>query len=253
MSERDVYVFDRLGENGEIAVLRTNRPEHENRTNWEVISKRADAYSQLADDPNVKVYIITGTGDFYDTGGELNAKDPEERRLYQESIDRFLAAKDRLEARNIPKIAAVNGKCVAGGMSSVIDADFAIAVETATFGYPEILRGGFPIMAMENALDYIPYRPLIEAMYFGELHDAKWMLDLHLVNCVTTKEEFWPTVMRYAQKVVSMPSDLIQRGRQAYFDMIRIPRGPARIKCAKDALKDILVIQGRHQKGNISY
>lgn len=107
-------------------------------------------------------------------------------------------------------------------------------------------------MAMENALDYIPYRPLIEAMYFGELHDAKWMLDLNLVNCVTTKEEFWPTVMRYAQKVVSMPSDLIQRGRQAYFDMIRIPRGPARIKCAKDALKDILVIQGRHQKGNPS-
>ncbi len=249
----DVYIFERFGEHGEIAVLRTNRPEAENRTNWEVISKRADAYALLAKDENIRVYIITGTGDFYDTGGELNAKDPVERKLYQESIDRFLEAKDALEARNIPKIAAVNGKCVAGGMSSVIDADFAIAVETATFGYPEILRGGFPIMAMENAMDYIPYRPLIEAMYFGELHDAKWMLDLHLINAITTKEDFWPTVMKYAEKVVSMPGDLIQRGRQAYFDMRQLPRGPERIACAKQALSDILVIQGRHQKGSISY
>lgn len=249
----NVFILERSGKNGEIAILRTNRPESENRTNWEVISKRADAYAALAKDQNIRVYIITGTGDFYDTGGELNAKDPVERKLYQESIERFLAAKDALETRNIPKIAAVNGKCVAGGMSSVIDADFAIAVDTATFGYPEILRGGFPIMAMENAMDYIPFRPLIEAMYFGDLHDAKWMLDLHLLNAVTTKDEFWPTVMAYAEKVVSMPGDLIQRGRQAYFDMRRLGKGAERTACAKQALSDILVIQGRHQKGNVSY
>lgn len=248
----EVFIVERAGANGEIAILRTNRPEAENRTNYEVIARKAEVFGELARDERLRVYIITGTGDWFDTGGELNAKDPEERRLYQQSIDRFLDAKDELEARNIPKIAAVNGVCVAGGMSSVLDADFAIAVDTAKFGYPEILRGGFPIMAMATAIDYIPHKRLLEACYFGELHDAQWMLDMNLLNCVVSREAFWPTVMEYAQRLVAMPAELIQRGRQAYYEM-RCQSGAARMACGQRALSDILNIQAKYQKGDVSY
>ena len=248
----DVFIVERLGEHGEIAVLRTNRPESENRTDYRVVERRAKVYAQLAKDNDLRVYIITGTGEWFDTGGELNAKDPEECRKYQESIAQFLKAKDELERRNIPKIAAINGLCVAGGMSSVLDADFAIAVDTARFGYPEILRSGFPIMAMETALDYIPQKKLLEACYFGELYPASWMQEMHLVNQVVSQEDFWPTVMKYAEKLVSMPKELIQRGRQAYFDMLSLT-GKARTDCAKAALSDVLKIQGTFHKGDLSY
>lgn len=248
----DVFIEERLGEHGEIAVLRTNRPESENRTNYQVIERRAEVYAKLAKDDNLRVYIITGTGDWFDTGGELNAKNPEERRKYQDSIARFLRAKDELEQRNIPKIAAINGLCVAGGMSSVLDADFAIAVDTARFGYPEILRNGFPILAMETALDYIPQKKLLEACYFGDLYPASWMKEMNLINQVVTADEFWPTVMRYAERLVAMPTELIHRGRQAYFDM-RALSGKARTACAKEALSDILKITAVCQKGNLSY
>ena len=71
--EKEVFIVERAGAHDEIAVLRTNRPEAENRTNYQVIARKAEVFAQLARDESLRVYIITGTGDWFDTGGELNA------------------------------------------------------------------------------------------------------------------------------------------------------------------------------------
>ena len=243
---KDVLLVERRGKNGEIVILRTNRPEFQNRSNWEFKERSAEVYEALLEDKNAAVIVVTGVGDYFATGGQLNASDPEEKRRYQEAQKRVKAAMAKIQ---IPTIAAINGDCFAGGMSILIDADIAVSVDTAKFGYPEINRGGFPMMAMIAAMDVIPKKLLLEAFYSGELFSAARAKEMGLLNAVVSKDDFWPTVERYIDMIVSKPKELLAIGRRSYNEMSRMPVAD-RPAYGRKALSEILDVQGRLQPEN---
>lgn len=241
--KKDVLIVERKGENGEIAILTTNRPEHQNRSNYEYYERATEVYEELAVDKNLRVMVVTGVGDYFATGGQLNASDPVEKEGYQKATKTFTAAKKKI---TVPVIAAVNGDCFAGGMNTLMGADLAVAVDTAQFGYPEIKRGGFAALAMVTAMDYIPQKPLLQAFYSGELFDAQQALKYNLVNEVTDKEHFWQVVEKYIDMIVSKPAELIRIGKLGYFGMQPLPLSE-RPDYARKVLKEVLDAQASLQ------
>ena len=130
---------------GPVAIFSVNRPWTKNGMDWKAKGAQAEAYERIASDPDVRVMVITAEGDYFITGGRVDASKPEEQQLYSEYINRVEMARRNIK---VPIIAAVNGHCFKGGMGLVAQADLAVAKDTATFCFPEIRMGGVPMVVM---------------------------------------------------------------------------------------------------------
>ena len=227
-----------------VMYLRINRPEDNNRVNWEGSEILAKAYEDVINDPSIRAVVITGTGYYFHTGGRVNADDPAEKERYSKALK---LRNERLAQITVPVIAAVNGDCFAGGMSLLAQSDLAIACDTARFAYPEIKRGSFPVMAMVSTIDYIPKKKALAAFYTGEPFSAEEALQMGLLNCVVPKEKLWETVESYVEMILDKPQELISIGRNAYYNMSRLPMKERR-EYGMTVLQDILVAQAKYEK-----
>lgn len=128
-----------LGEDG-VGVLTLNRPESFNAMNPEMIAELPIVFSWLADQAPLRALIVTGAGQAFSAGGDINwFKDG------AEATDIDLPASVRhgadvlhqgiVDLRRIPYavIAAVNGPAAGAGFSLALACDIRIASEGAFF------------------------------------------------------------------------------------------------------------------------
>ena len=100
------------------------------------------ALRQVEQDASIRCVVLTGTGDkAFVAGGEvgelgaMNASSALERTRVIRSVF------DAIRRNPVPVIGAINGAALGGGLCMVAQCDVVIAVETATFGLPEINVG----------------------------------------------------------------------------------------------------------------
>lgn len=201
---------------GPVALFKVNRPQTKNGMDWKAKGAQAEAYERIAADPDVRVMVITAEGEYFITGGRVDASKPEEQRLYSEYIARVENARKTIK---VPMIAAVNGHCFKGGMGLVAQADLAVAKDTATFSFPEVRMGGVPMVVMARCMGYLPKKLALEAYYSNREYPAKRMYEVGFLNAVTDEEHFWPTVEEYIHMVIDYPRSLIQMTHDAYYAM----------------------------------
>ena len=229
---------------GPVAIFKIDIPETKNGATWRAKAAQTECYEYVANDPDVRVIVITGGGDYFLTGGRVDAKDPEDRRLYAEYIARLEEARNRV---NLPVIAAVNGDCLKGGMGSLLDADLAIAKRTAKFAFPEMRMGGVPMKVMARCMA-LPKKLALEAYYSSMEIDAETMLRFGFLNAVTDEEDFWPTVETYIPMLIDQPRKLIQMTHVAYFAMEKILDPQERLNFSQNMLEKDVLPQMAHEK-----
>ncbi|MDQ5831267.1 MAG: enoyl-CoA hydratase-related protein, partial [Thermoproteota archaeon] len=102
--------YIQLEPQGDIAILRINRPEALNAMNVDVISELSKMIDILAADDSIKVVVITGAGErSFCAGADISYMvniDPIQAERYATSAQDLINRIDRLEK---PVIAAVNG------------------------------------------------------------------------------------------------------------------------------------------------
>lgn len=129
-----------------VAVLTRNRPPL-NLTSLDGTRELDAALGELAEDPRVRVVVLTGAGDrFFGAGSDLTefpellaAGDVTARKMIPEN-----ASLARLEQLLKPTVAALNGSALGGGLELALCCDFLIAEEQTVLGLPEINLGLFP-------------------------------------------------------------------------------------------------------------
>jgi len=83
-----------------------------------------------------------------------------------------------------PIVARVQGAAMGGGLGLVAASTFAVAVEEAQLGTPEIDVGLFPMMIMAVLARFIPRRRLLQMMLLGEKLSATEALELGVLSSV---------------------------------------------------------------------
>lgn len=172
------------GENG-VAVVTLNRPQARNAVNSTVARQLGDIVQQVERDPALRVAILTGAGDqAFCAGGDLKEMAAGTGARPSTVEGGFGGFVDAL--RRKPWIAAVNGVALAGGLELMLACDFAVAVNTARFGLPEVRRG---LAASANGIFQLP-RALprglaLEMLCTGEPISAERALAAGLVNHLT--------------------------------------------------------------------
>lgn len=187
-----------------IAYITINRPEVMNAMDPEVYALLSKAWSDVRDNPDIWVAIITGAGEkAFTAGADLKSAAVRER----EKADFFLTQKDMILNRGMevwkPVIAAVNGYCLAGGMTLLLATDIRIAAEHAVFEISEVKRGILPGNGgTQRVLRQLPYPIAMEMLLMGRRLTAQESLTFGLVNKVVPMADLMPTAEEYARKLL---------------------------------------------------
>ena len=186
-----------------IARITINRPEAMNAMDPEVYEELSKAWTDVRDNPDVWVAIITGAGEkSFTAGADLKKTIPQR----PEKADFFLTQKDMIVNRGLevwkPIIAAVNGYCLAGGMTLLFSTDIRIAAEHAVFELSEVKRGILPGNGgTQRALRQLPYAIAMDMLLTGRRLTAPEALQYGLINEVVPMKDLLKTAEDYAARL----------------------------------------------------
>jgi E-phenylitaconyl-CoA hydratase len=186
-----------------IAYITLNRPEAMNAMDPETYTQLSEAWADVRDDPDVWVAIITGAGDkAFSAGADLKktiGRPVEAWHFWQTQEEQILNR--GLEVWK-PIVAAVNGYCLAGGMTLLLATDIRIAAEHATFGLSEVSRGILPGNGgTQRTIQQLPYPIAMHFLLTGERMTAEDALRAGLINKVVPLPDLMTEAERIARKI----------------------------------------------------
>lgn len=196
-----------------VLTITLNRPERRNAINPAMIAELTQALDRAAADSNCLVVILTGAGQAFCAGLDLDhlqmlrKQTAEQHRADSESIARLLRT---LHDFPKPAVAAVNGAAVAGGMGLVTTCDFTLAVPEAKFGYTEVRIGFIPAIVSSFLIRQIGEKRARDLLLTGRLIDAQEALDLGLVTRVVSAEELLPEAAKLARSLLRNSPEAMQ-------------------------------------------
>lgn len=182
-----LYSVDKL-----ICKVILNRPEIHNAFDDLMISELHDALDKIEKDPEIRIVVITGAGESFCAGADLNwmrrVKDWSYEKNYEDAL-RVAEIMEKIYSFPKPVITRVNGTTIGGGTGIVAASDIAIAVENAVFGLAEVKIGLVPSVISPYLIKRCGERVCREIFLTGERISARKALEFGLVNYVVPKEE----------------------------------------------------------------
>jgi len=169
------------------------------------------AFDEVSADPNVKVIIITGAGQFFSAGADINTI--AKVKGYDEAKELLLKGQgvfNKIEASPKPVIAAVNGRfALGGGNELAMSCHIRLAEDSVSFGQPECNLGIMPGWGGTQRLPrLIGKGKALEILLTGDRISAQEAFRLGLVNKVVPVGTVVSEAKRLAKKL-SMQSLMV--------------------------------------------
>lgn len=201
---------------GKVAILTINRPDKLNALNSAVHTDGVAALEELKKDENVRVLVITGSGEKSFIAGadisEFEGQTPVTQRntFYEASLF------NRIDQFPKPVIAMVNGFCLGGGNELALACDLRICSENARFSQPEINLGIMPGGGGTQRLTHlIGEGRSMEMILTGDMIDAATAERIGLVNHVYPAAELEAETMKLAEKIAEKAPIALQLCKEA--------------------------------------
>lgn len=203
-----------------VATVTLNRPEQRNPLSSGMLRDLRTALAWTRDEPEVRVAVLTGAGDrAFCAGADLGSFDaqvPELQRHHDrhQFVDLFLLVQDLGK----PLVGRINGHALAGGFGLACACDLLLAVESATFGTPEINVGVWPAMIQAVLARNLPRKVLLEMELLGERWTAARLREVGLVNRVVgTLDELDAVTAEVAGRLAMKSPAIMRVGRDSFY------------------------------------
>ncbi len=201
--------------NGILEVI-LNKPKV-NAIDHKMSQEIANAFSELKNDQNLKVGIISAKGNkIFSAGWDLKALNQGEIQLenwwnegdYGEGGFAGLTENWNL---NKPVIGALNGLVIGGGFEIALSCDLLIAADHIQFALPEIPLGIVPDAgALQRLPEKIPYNIAMEMFLLGRKLNVKEALNFGLINKAVKFENLMESARSWAIKLADSAPLAIQ-------------------------------------------
>ena len=207
-----------------IMLVTINRPDVLNALNSVVFSELKDVFQKLLDSSDVKVVILTGSGNKSFIAGS-DVSEMSKLSLLQARKFALLANQAQQTLANFPKptIAAINGYAFGGGLEVAMCCDIRIASQNAKFGQPEINLGIIPGGGGTQRLSRLIGLGRAKQMVFSGLTiDAQRAYEIGLVNQVVSPDLLLAEALKLAEVISAKSPVTLAFAKQALdtgFDM----------------------------------
>ena len=208
-----------------ILLLTLNRPEKRNALHPDLIAELANMLASAAKDETLNVVVITGAGNTFSAGLDLNqllALELEGKRDYLETVFSIFR---QIYALPQPVIAAINGPAMAGGFDLAAMCDLRLCSPSATFAQTEVLLGltqmAYPLYKI------IGLSRAKELAMTGEAISAEEAYRIGLVNHVYPPEELLGRAMQLAGTLASRPREALFETKRLSRELIDLDTAPA--------------------------
>jgi methylglutaconyl-CoA hydratase len=213
MSDNNSVILEKRGQAFWITI---NRPEKRNALNADVIAGLVRGYREAHADADVRVIVVTGTGDkAFCAGADLQNSGSAFAHDFSKPNGDYADLLRLSQNSTKPAIARVGGVCMAGGMGLLCMTDMAVAADHAIFGLPEVKVGVFPMQVLSLLQAIAPPRLINEWALTGEPFDANAALAAGLLNHVVPATELDAKVDWLIGRIVDKSPTAIRRGKYA--------------------------------------
>ena len=195
-----------------IATLTLNRPEKMNAMTLETREEVVAALTEVGEDDDIRVLILTGAGDrAFCAGVDVSVMSSriagQEEEVNRQKITQRMGHQVALFRKlRVPTIAAINGVAAGMGVSFIAACDIRIASDKARFTCAWINRGLVPDGASTFLLPQIVgIEKALELFYTGDIIDAQEALRIGLVGRVVPHDDLMRTARELAEKIAAGP------------------------------------------------
>lgn len=176
-----------------------NRPEVHNAFDDALIAELTAAIDGAGRDENVRAVVLTGEGESFSAGADLNwmrsMAQAGERENREDSL-RLARLMRRLQFCPKPTIARVDGAAFGGGVGLIACCDIAIGVDGAKFGLTEVKLGLVPAVISPYVIAAIGLRQARRLFLTGEFFDAAAAARIGLLHEAVPREQLDDAVQR---------------------------------------------------------
>lgn len=186
-----------------VALLTINRPATLNSLDTAVLDDLLAAYPALEEDSDVKVVVMTGSGEkAFVAGADIAQMAGYSVRQALDFARKGQSLVTLIGRMTKPVIAAVNGFALGGGLEMAMACDFAYASEKAKLGLPEVTLGIMPGFGGTQKLARLIGRSRSNELIFtGKILTAPEAKEWGIVNAVFPAAELLDKTMETARKI----------------------------------------------------
>lgn len=201
-----------------VALVTINRPKALNALNEQVLDELSLAFNELEQNDEVRVIIVTGSGEkAFVAGADIAFMSKLSPMQAKEFSRKGQTVFSQIENLKKPVIAAVNGFALGGGNELSMACDIRVASENAIFGQPEVNLGLIAGFGGTQRLTRLVNPGLAkEILFTANNYDAATAKQIGLVNHVVALEELLPFCKKMASKIMA--------------------RGPLAVRLTKEAI-----------------
>jgi len=210
MSNSEQWV--RVEQRGAVAWLLIDNPANRNALGGPVLAGLASGLKGALASPEVRVVVLTGTGNVFSSGADL--RDTTDLAVIEQSYrDLF---KGIIDAGK-PVVARINGHCFGGAIGLAAVCDLSVTVDEALFGFTEVRLGRTATLASVVSLPRLRPADAAELLLRGNRIDGSRAADLGLVNKAVPHD-------RLDAEVDDIVTDLLAAGPMALANTKRLIR-----------------------------
>jgi len=192
-----------------IAVLTLNRPKTKNALDTALVEALGGALRRVADDPAVRVVVLTGAGGAFCAGADLKAglgDNPDLAGGLDAALDRYHAMIRSIVGAPKPIIAMVDGPAVGFGCDLALACDLRV-LSTGAYLQEKFVKIG--LMPDGGGTFWLPrlvgLGRAMEIILLGEPVDAERALALGIANRVVTPASLRHETMSLAENLAKGP------------------------------------------------
>lgn len=190
-----------------VALVELNRPKRLNALNNELMRALGDALEAFAGDGTTRAVVIAGDERAFAAGADI-------AEFQTDGPD--LAQWDRLWASPLPRIAAVRGLALGGGLELAMSCDLFVVAENARLGQPEINLGVMPgAGGTQRLVRALGKTIAMEMVLLGREISGREAYDRGLANRCVSADETLRTAVELAVALAAKAPLAIRTAKQA--------------------------------------
>ena len=201
---------------GYIGVLTLNNPDALNALPPEGWEELRDICFEIKKDPDVRVLVITGTGDrAFCTGTDLKKT----AKMADESfVATYFDWETYLSGLKMwkPTIAAINGFCIGGGLEMALACDLRVASSKASFALSEVKVASLPgLGGMQRLIRTVPKAMAMKMILGAERINAQEAYRIGLISDIFEPEALMEGAMKIAAQIAANAPLSVKAAKQA--------------------------------------